>query len=206
MGNQHDLWPTDLNINRDLPSLKLEGQSIVEVSVAQGIGDQHDLDIWPIDLNINRYLLIKEYLPAKFEASLAKCSWVISYIRLRATNIPTAGWTCVTQHELWPTDLNINRDHLLILDYLTTKFEACRTKHCWVISCTRYRRSTWTLTSTFDILTWISIGITWTIFLPSLKLLGQSVLELSVAGRPTYQPTERGTYATQYALLLQRGA
>ena len=26
--------------------------------------------------------------------------------------------------DLWPTDLNINRDHLLINDYLPTKFEA----------------------------------------------------------------------------------
>ena len=37
---------------------------------------------------------------------------------------------------------------------------------------------------TFDLLTWISIGIIFssrTIYLPSLKLLGQSVLELSVA-------------------------
>ena len=83
----------------------------------------------------------------------------------------------------WPTDLNINRDHLLIKDYLPTKFEACRTKHCWVISCTRFWRSTWPLTFTFDLLTWISIGIIYSsriIYLPSLKLLVQSFLELSL--------------------------
>ena len=37
---------------------------------------------------------------------------------------------------------------------------------------------------TFDLLTWISIGVIYssrTIYLPSLKLLGQSILELSVA-------------------------
>ncbi len=28
------------------------------------------------------------------------------------------------QHDLWPTDLNINKDHLIIKDYLSTKFEA----------------------------------------------------------------------------------
>ena len=38
------------------------------------------LDLWPTDRNINRdYLLIKDYLPTKFEASLAKYSWVIRY-------------------------------------------------------------------------------------------------------------------------------
>ena len=43
---------------------------------------------------------------------------------------------------------------------------------------------TWLLTLNFDLLTWKSIGIIYasrTIYLPSLKLLGQSLLELSVA-------------------------
>ena len=49
-----------------------------------------DLDLWPTDLKINRdHLLIKDYLPTKFEASGAKPSWVISCTRLRATDIPT---------------------------------------------------------------------------------------------------------------------
>ena len=49
-----------------------------------------DLDLWPTDLNINRgHLLIKDYLPTKFESSGAKRSWVISCTRLRATDIPT---------------------------------------------------------------------------------------------------------------------
>ena len=30
--------------------------------------------------------------------------------------------------DLWPSDLNINRDHLIIMDYLATKFEACGAK------------------------------------------------------------------------------
>ena len=86
--------------------------------------------------------------------------------------------------DLWPTDLNINRGHLLIKDYLPTKFEASGAKRSWVISCTRWSKLAWPLTLTFDLLTWISIGIIYsprTIYLPSLKLLGQSVLELSVA-------------------------
>ena len=71
-----------------LPSLKLLGQSVLELSVAQGEVDWHDL--WPTDLNINRgHLLINDYLPTKFEASSAKHSWVISCTRLRDTNIPT---------------------------------------------------------------------------------------------------------------------
>ena len=86
--------------------------------------------------------------------------------------------------DLWPTDLNINRDHLLIKDYLPTKFEASGAKCFRVIRCTRFERLTWPLTLTFDLLTWLSIGIIYssrTIYLPSLKLLGQSVVELSVA-------------------------
>ena len=43
------------------------------------------------------------------------------------------------QHDLWPTDLKINRDHLLIKDYLPTTFEASGAKPSWVISCTRLR-------------------------------------------------------------------
>ena len=84
----------------------------------------------------------------------------------------------------WPTDLNINRGHLLIKDYLPTKFEASGAKHSWVISCTRWSRLAWPLTLTSDLLTWVSIGVFFssrTIYLPSLKLLGQSILELSVA-------------------------
>ena len=54
------------------------------------------------------------------------------------------------------------------------------------------------MTLTFDLLTWISKGIihsSRTIYLPSVKLLVQSVLELSVAqgkGIPTYRPTDMG--------------
>ena len=86
--------------------------------------------------------------------------------------------------DLWPTDLTINRDHLLIKDYLPTKFEASGAKRSWVIRCTRFERLTWPLTLTFDLRTWLSIGIIYlsrAIYLPSLKLLGQSVVELSVA-------------------------
>ena len=88
--------------------------------------------------------------------------------------------------DLWPTgtDLTIDRDHLLIKDYLPTKFEASGAKRSWVIPCTSFGRLTWPLTLTFDLPTWLSIGIIYssrTIYLPSLKLLGQSVPELSVA-------------------------
>ena len=110
-------------------SLSVMGQSVLELSVAQGEVNWHDL--WP-----------------------------------------------------WPNDLNINRDHLLTKDYLPTKFEASGAKRSWVISCTRWSKLAWPLTLTFDPLTWKSIGIIYsprTIYLPSLKLLGQSVLELSVA-------------------------
>ena len=136
------------------------------------------LDRWSTDLNSNRdHLLIKEYLPTKFEGSGTKGPWVICCTRFGRLTWPF-------YLDLWHSDLNINRDHVLIQDYLPTKFEASGAKRSWVISCTRYGRLTWPLTLTFDILTWISIGIIYssrTIYLPSLKLLGQSVLELSVA-------------------------
>ena len=134
-----------------------------------------DLDLWPTDLTINRdHLLIKDYLPTEFEASGAKGCWVI-----RCTRFERLTWPLTLTF-----DLTINRDHLLMKDYLPTKFEASGAKRCWVISCTRFERLTWPLTLTFDLLTWLSIGIIYsprTIYLPSLKLLGQSVLELSVA-------------------------
>ena len=225
-----DLWPTDLNVNRDhllikdylptkfeasgakcsrvirctrferltwpwtldlvtwlsigiiyssrtiyLPSLKLMGQSVVELSVAQGLEDWHDLWLWPTDLTINRdHLLIKDYLHTEFEAIGTKRCWVI-----RCTRFERLTWPLTLTF-----DLTINRDHLLIKDYLPTKFEACGAKRCWVIRCTRFGRLAWPLTLTFDLLTWLSIGIIYsskTIYLPSLKLLGQSVVELSVA-------------------------
>ena len=41
------------------------------------------------------------------------------------------------------TDLNINRDHLIIKDYLPTKIEASGAKSSWVtsISCTRFKQT-----------------------------------------------------------------
>ena len=81
--------------------------------------------------------------------------------------------------DLWPTDLSINRDHLLNKDYLPTKIEASGAKRSWVISCTRWSRLAWSLTLTFELMTWISIGVFYssrTIYLPSLKLLGKEFL------------------------------
>ena len=134
-------------------------------------------DLGPSDLTINRdHVLIKDYLPTKFEASGAKRCWVI-----RCTRFGRLTWPLTLDLVTWVT---INRDHLLIKDYLPTKFEASGAKRCWVISCTRFGRLTWPLTLTFDLLTWLSIGIIYssrTIYLPSLKLVGQSVVELSVA-------------------------
>ena len=69
-----DLWPTDLNINRDHLLIKVNVPTKFE---AQGVGDQHDLWPWPTDLNINRdRLLIKNYLPTKFEASGGKTFFI----------------------------------------------------------------------------------------------------------------------------------
>ena len=53
--------------------------------------------------------------------------------------------------DLWPTDLNINRGHLLTKDYLPTKFEGYGAKRSWVISCTRWSKLACPLTLTFDL-------------------------------------------------------
>ena len=130
-----------------------------------------DLDLSPTCLNIDRgHLLIKDYLPIKFEDCGTKR-------KVWQTNM-------TFDLDLWPSDLNINSDHFIITDYLPTKFKACGTKRSWVISCTRWSRLAWHLTLTFDLLTWISIDIIYsarTIYLPSLKRLVQSVLELSIS-------------------------
>ena len=87
--------------------------------------------------------------------------------------------------DLWSSDLNISRDHLIImvLVYLRTKFEACWAKRSWVISCTMWSRLAWPLTLTFDLLIWIWIGIIYSsrnIYLQRVKLL-ETILELSIA-------------------------
>ena len=105
------------------------------------IGLTFDLDLWPTDLNINMdHLLIKDYLPTKFEGSVARV------LELSVAQ-GLGDW-----HDIWPwpTDLTINWDHLLIKDYLPNKFEASGAKGCWVIHCTGFGRLTWPLTLTFD--------------------------------------------------------
>ena len=186
-----------------------------------------DLDLWPTDLTINRdHLLIKDCLPTKFEASGAKCCWVIRCIRFgrltwpltfdlltwlsigimyssRTIYLPSLnllGQRSYPLHkvwetdmtfdlDLWPTYLTINKDHLLIKDYLPTKFEASGSKRCWVIRCTRFGRLTWPLTLTFDLLAWLSIGIIYssrTIYLPSLKFLTYQVWSFWGKAFPSY--------------------
>ena len=85
--------------------------------------------------------------------------------------------------DLWPTDLNINRNHLLMNGYLHNKFQASEAKHSWVIH--KVKGDMWVIIAqgvgdmTFDLLAWTSIGIIYlsrTIYLQSLKVLGQSVL------------------------------
>ena len=109
-----------------LPSLKLLGQSVLELSVAQGEVDWHDLDLltW-ISIGVI-YSSRTIYLP-----SLKLLGQSVLELSVAQGEVD---W-----HDLWPTDLNINRGHLLMEDYLPTKFEASGTKHSWVISCTRLR-------------------------------------------------------------------
>ena len=70
----------------------------------------------------------------------------------------------------------MNSGHLIIKDYLSTKFEASWATRSRAVSWSyQYGRPSWPLNLTFH---WISIGIicsSRTIYLLSLKLLGQSV-------------------------------
>ena len=162
-----------------LPSLKLVGQSVVELSVAQGLRDWHDLWPWPLTYwPIYRdHLLIKDYLPTEFEAFGAKHCWVI-----RCTRFERLTWPLTLTFDLL-TWLSIGIIYSSRTMYLPS-LKLVGAKRCWVIRCTRFGRLTWPLILTFDLLTWLSIGIIYsprTMYLPSLKLQGQSVLELSVA-------------------------
>ena len=175
-------------------------QSVLELSVAQGEANWHDLDFWPTDLNINRgHLLIKDYLPTEFEASGANRSRVIS---------------CTRRSRLaWPLtltfDLNINRGHLLIKDYLPTKFEASRANHSWVISCTKWSTQAWPLTLTFDLLTWISIGCHLLIkdYLPTKfeASWAKHSWVISCTRLREWIPTYRPTFAKPYAPPFSKG-
>ena len=142
-----------------------------------------DLDLWPTYLNINRdHLLTKDYLSTKFEASGAKRSWVIS-----CTRWSKLAWPLPLTFDLltWKSIGIIYSPRSIYLPSLKLLGQsASGATRSWVISCTRWSKLAWPLPLTFDLLTWKSIGIIYsprTIYLPSLKLLGQSVIELSVA-------------------------
>ena len=115
------------------------------------------------------------YLPS-LKLLGAKRSWVISCTRWSRLT-----WPLTLTFDLWPTDLNINRGHLLIKDYLPTKFEASGAKHCWVISCTRWSRLARPLTLTFGLLTWISIGVIYSEMLS--KVDSETLSKVSVKSR-----------------------
>ena len=139
------------------------------------IKNRLDLDLSPTNLNFDKgHLLIKDYLPTKFETSGANHSWI--------TNCTRCG------RPTWPltTDLKINRDHLLIMDYLPTKVEPYGAKRPW-LRCTRCGIPTWPLT--FQVLTSLSIGIIYlsrTIYLPTLKFLIHLKLEKFNRGRSPF--------------------
>ena len=190
-----DLWHTDLNnnrghlLNKDYLPTKLEAS---EAKHSWVISCTRWSNLaWPLTLTFDLLTWIS------IGVIYSSRTIYLPSLKLLRQNILelSVAQSEVNWHDLWPwpSDLNIKRGHLLIKDYLPTKFEASGAKRFWVISCTRLSNLAWPLNLTFDLLTWISIGdlLTWisigviyssrTIYLPSLKLLGQSALELSVA-------------------------
>ena len=101
-------------------------EKVLEVSVAQNLGDQHDLDFWPTDLNISRdHLLINDYLLTKFEASVAKRSWV--------NPPPLIAQGVGDRNDSWSlTYRPVNQK-------VSFKFEASGSMYSWVIRCTKWR-------------------------------------------------------------------
>ena len=128
-----DLRPTDLTINRDNRLIK--DYLPTELSVTQSLRDWHDLWPWPLtywpdyQFGSSTQQRLSTYQVWSFWGKV-----LLSYQLHK-------GWeTDMTfDLDLWPTDLTFNRDHLLIKDYLPTKFEASGAKRSWVISCTRLR-------------------------------------------------------------------
>ena len=124
-----------------IQSLNLLGQSILELSIAN-IWETNmifDLGLWHTDLNIRDHLLNTDYLSDHPSLKpFGQCVFELSI---------TQG--VGNQHDLWPTDLNIDEDLLLIKYYLRTKFEASLAKHSWVICCTMCLRPTWPSTLTY---------------------------------------------------------
>ena len=60
----------------------------------------------------------------------------VTYITKISLHVPLSNQS---HSQLWPTDLIVNGDHLLIRDQLPTKFETSAAKLCRVISCIRLR-------------------------------------------------------------------
>ena len=104
-----------------LPSLKLLGQSVLEYWVAQGVGDQHDLWLLTFFFDLLTWISI----------GIIYWSRTIYLLSLKLLGQCILELSVAQgvgdQHDLWPTDLNINKDHLLVKNYLASKFEASET-------------------------------------------------------------------------------
>ena len=163
----------------------IPGLSVLELSSGNHFtaSGHCDLDLWPSDLKINRgHLPVMTNVPMKFRDPRPKRSWVI--IR--------KPFYCSSGHcdlDLWPSDLKINRGHLPVMTNVPMKFHDPRRKRSWVIirKPFSYFQSTIlllqvTVTLTFDLVTWKSIGVicrSWPMSLWSFVIPGVSVLELS---------------------------
>ena len=79
-----------------------------------------DSDLSPTDLNIERdHLLIKDLKPTKYEVSGAKRSRVISYTRLRDTDLPTDMCKAICPSLFKGGSNNVNLS-IFVFCYLTT--------------------------------------------------------------------------------------
>ena len=73
------------------------------------------------------YVQMNTYIAEQSDPFLEKPKEKIDVCKTLMPPFPTMWRVDLTSDlALWPTNLNFNRDHLLIKDYLPTKFEASR--------------------------------------------------------------------------------
>ena len=111
--------------------------------------------------------------------------WSFMILGLSILELSSENHFTVLSHpdlDLWPSDLKINRGHLRVMINVPMKFHDPRPNYSWVIIQETILLFRVTVTLTFDLVTWKSIGViceSWSMYLWSFMILGLSVLELS---------------------------
>jgi len=115
---------------------------------------------------------------------------------------------CDSDLDLWPSDPNFNRGHLLAKANALVKYQANRSIRWRVIDRRRFLHLPGIVTVNFDLVTPISIGV---IYWPrpmhmwSIKPIGQSVHKLLIENELVYRQTDWQTDRLTFILQNNRG-